>query len=179
MPTTPYTYLLTHQKTGMVYYGVRFREGCNPDELLVDYFSSSKVVKEMIFEGEEFVAEVRKTFSTKEAAIAWETKVLRRLGAAKHPRFLNKHNNGVGFFHHTPHSEYSKKKMSDAAKGRPGYWTGKVRKFSEEHLSKLRSVERAGNKNPFYGKKHTPEAILKMSLARKAFHDARKQRAHL
>ena len=48
--TIPYTYLLTHVQTGKKYYGVRFAKGCNPSDLFITYFTSSKYVKSLIEE---------------------------------------------------------------------------------------------------------------------------------
>ena len=98
MTTIPFTYLLKFKQTGQVYYGVRYREGCNPSELWATYFSSSKVVKSMIAEfGKDcFDFEIRKKFNTKKEARDWEQKVLIRMNAANHPKFLNRSNNMKG-----------------------------------------------------------------------------------
>lgn len=41
----PYTYLLKDSETGKSYIGCRFAEGCNPSDLGVSYFTSSKIVE--------------------------------------------------------------------------------------------------------------------------------------
>ena len=67
--------------TNKAYYGVRYADGCNPSDLWVTYFTSSKRVKRLIEEygKDSFKVEIRKIFSDKQSAINWEEKVLRRL----------------------------------------------------------------------------------------------------
>lgn len=69
------------------------------------------------------------------------------------------------------HSEETKKKLSEAAKGRPGPNKGKH--LSEETRNKLSEVHKgkqAGENNPMYGKHHTLLSIQKMSNAKKGKH---------
>jgi hypothetical protein len=42
---TPYTYLIGWSSTNKFYYGVRYAKKCNPSELFISYFTSSKHVK--------------------------------------------------------------------------------------------------------------------------------------
>ena len=49
----------------------------------------------MTAHGDPDVIEVRKTFITKEAALIWEEKVLRRLNVVNDPRFLNRWDNNM------------------------------------------------------------------------------------
>ncbi len=96
--TIPYTYLLKFLPTAHVYYGVRFREGCHPNELFKTYFSSSKTVKTLIehYGANSFEYTIRKTFNNKKDAVIWEQKVLLRIKAAEKHFFLNKSNNMKG-----------------------------------------------------------------------------------
>ena len=64
------------------------------------------------------------------------------------------------------HSEETKKKISEAAKGRPGPNKGKH--FSEEHKKKIGEIKK-GNNN-MLGKKHSAESKKKMSEAKKGMH---------
>lgn len=78
------------------------------------------------------------------------------------------------------HSEETKKKMSEASKGKPKPWLI-GRKFSEETKEKIRQLnlgktlseetrkkisenhhDISGKNNPMYGKKHSPETIEKL-----------------
>lgn len=173
--TIPYTYLLTHAQTGKRYYGVRFAKGCNPSDLFVTYFTSSKYVKLLIKEYgiESFKFEIRKTFDSVEKARKWETKVLSKIGVTKRDDYLNKTDNisrppiyGLG---NPVHQVGVKKKISksllkyyetndNARKGKPGHLgsvkqkqavskSNSERVWSEESLLKL-SVSQTGLKKP-------------------------------
>ena len=62
----PYTYRIKFTKTNEYYYGVRHSKNCDPSDLWVTYFTSSKTVKDLIkMHGKEnFVTEIRKIFNT-------------------------------------------------------------------------------------------------------------------
>lgn len=91
---TPYTYLLGWKNLNLYYYGVRYSKNCHPDELLVNYFSSSKVVQKMINENIlPDIVEIRKTFKSPGKARIWENKVLRRLNVINDNKWINKTNN--------------------------------------------------------------------------------------
>lgn len=87
---TPYVYLLKNKTTGLFYYGLRFGKNCHPDDFWVEYFTSSKLVKDLINKHgkSDFEFEIRRKFESKESAINWEQKVIRRL-AKNSPFFLN------------------------------------------------------------------------------------------
>ncbi len=90
--TTPFTYLLKHIPSGKFYYGVRYAEGCHPNDLFHSYFTSSKEVKKLIDKDgkDSFIYETRKMFRDTKSAQKWELKVLRRLGVPKNKNFINK-----------------------------------------------------------------------------------------
>lgn len=91
---TPYTYLIGWSKLNTYYYGVRYAKGCNPSDLWKTYFTSSKYVKEFHKQyGNPDIIQVRKIFKSKEHAILWEHKVLRKLNVINDDRFLNKTDN--------------------------------------------------------------------------------------
>ena len=112
--TIPYTYHLYHKPTGTHYYGARYRKGCSPDDLWNTYFSSSAVVKALINEygKDSFVATVRKTFKTRDAAVAWEAKVHQRLNVQESSHWLNRHNSRAKFIGPHVHSAAARKKIS-------------------------------------------------------------------
>lgn len=112
----PYTYFLRNRITGEKYYGVRYAAGCDPAELWVTYFSSSKVVKRRIAEygKDSFEAEVRKSFATGRQARNWEERVLRRLNVLRRSDWLNQNVCGK-FLKEGPKSLETRKKMSKAA----------------------------------------------------------------
>jgi len=87
----PYTYLIGWSRLNKYYYGVRFAKGCEPSDLWVTYFTSSKDVKALRErEGEPDVIQIRKTFDDKFDAINWEEKVLRRMNVLREEKWLNK-----------------------------------------------------------------------------------------
>ena len=79
--TIPYTYLVRFKQTGQVYYGARFCKGANPYKFFIDYFTSSKLIHELIKSHgiDSFEYEIRKTFDSVEDCIKWENKVLNRI----------------------------------------------------------------------------------------------------
>lgn len=88
---TPYTYVIGWTHLNKYYYGVRYAKKCNPSDLWISYFTSSKTVKAFREQqGEPDLIQVRKTFDCKLAAIAWEEKVLRRMNVLREERWLNK-----------------------------------------------------------------------------------------
>lgn len=90
--TIPYTYLLKNKTTGLFYYGVKCAKGCHPNTFWINYFTSSKLVKDLIktYGKNDFEFEIRKTFKSKEAARNHEHVVLRRMKADKRADFLNR-----------------------------------------------------------------------------------------
>lgn len=142
--TTPYTYLIGWSKLQKYYYGVRFAKGCDPSDLWVTYFTSSKQVKAVRREyGEPDIIEIRRTFIDAASAKDWEHGVLRRIGAAKRKDFLNLTDNrcnpsNAGIIRT---SEF-KKKMSEVQSGK---------KLSEEHKAKIGKAV-CGKRPPSFGK---------------------------
>lgn len=92
--STPYTYRVKCIPTGQSYYGVRYANGCHPNDLWNTYFTSSALVHKLIeLHGpDQFEFEVRKTFITRESACKWEHGVLHRLKAMTDPMWLNLRN---------------------------------------------------------------------------------------
>lgn len=92
--TIPYTYLVGWSSLNRFYYGVRYQTGCNPADLWVSYFTSSKYVKEVrkLF-GEPDIIQIRRVFKTKKESMLWEHKVLRRLNVTTTEKWINKTDN--------------------------------------------------------------------------------------
>ena len=89
-----YTYLIGWKKLNKYYYGVRYAKNCDPKELWITYFTSSKYVKEFRKQnGEPDVIEIRKIFTDKKTAMLWENKVLKRIKAVFSNKWLNKTDN--------------------------------------------------------------------------------------
>lgn len=79
--TKPFTYLVQHLPSGGWYYGVRYANGCSPDDLWSNYYTSSQRVHDLIAKDGAscFRHEIRKVFQTSEDAIKWEHRVLKRV----------------------------------------------------------------------------------------------------
>jgi hypothetical protein len=141
-----YTYLLHHIPTDTFYYGVRWAKGYDSSEFWIKYFTSSLTVIPLyrtLFGDESFEFEIRKIFDDKQSAIEWENKVLRRMKVLEHPeKWLNRTNN---------------KAISDEVAFR---WTGKTNPKSPELILKF-----CGVRNGMFGKHHSIDSLLKISLA--------------
>ncbi len=166
----PYTYLIKHKPTNRVYYGMRAANKVEPEQdLWQHYFTSSPKVQQLIEETgrDSFEVEIRQVFETKEQAVAWETRVLRRCRVLEDDRWINQ--NVAGYIVPT---EESRKKISD-------YHKGKAK--SEEHKEKIRqgnigkkkpprtdeyralmSELKSGQGNGMYGKHHSDETKAKI-----------------
>ena len=95
--TVPYTYLLRHKPTGMLYYGVRWALDCHPSEFWVTYFTYSKKLVPLyrtLYGDDCWEHEIGRTFKTTKAAREWEHKVLRRMTVLRYPEiWLNRTDN--------------------------------------------------------------------------------------
>ena len=150
---TPYTYLIGWPEHNAFYYGARWRRGCDPSDLWVKYFTSSKVVSEkrQVW-GEPSIVEVRRTFEDTNTAKEWEAKVLRRINARSNTKMLNKTQIPGPPHEKTPEQvakiaaklRGQKRTPEQAARCGPksGGW-----KLSEETKRKM-SLARAGKKKP-------------------------------
>ena len=171
---TPFTYVVKFKPTGQIYYGSRTKQGCQPTDLWTSYYTSSKVVRQLIEQHgkDAFEVEIRKTFSTKEQALLWEHRVLRRVDAARNPLYLNKNNGDRKFYGGCVpkgfrHSEDARRRMSINSSGEKNPNWGKT--FSEETRRKISEAAKKrkdtlemrlikkerikGEKNPNFGKK--------------------------
>jgi hypothetical protein len=145
---TPYTYLIGWSSLNKYYYGVRYANGCNPNDLWTTYYTSSKYVKDFREDyGEPDIIQIRKTFDTPDEAVLWEAKVLSRINASSRDDFLNQQN-GSGC-RGVLHDSYMKKRKSDKMKA---YWT-------EER--KLEKSESMIEYNETHGKYRYTEALKK------------------
>ena len=163
----PYTYLIKHRPTGKVYYGFRSANKVDPDQdLWKYYFTSSLKVQQLIQEtgADSFDVEVRRIFKTKEQAILWETRVLRRCNVLNDDRWINQ--NIAGYIAPT---EESRKKISNFHKDKPKSdehkhnlsksQKGSTRPWSVNNLPK----DSGGENNGMFGKKHSEETKAKIS----------------
>jgi hypothetical protein len=180
----PYTYLIKHRPTGKVYYGFRGANKVEPHEdLWKNYFTSSKKILNLIKEtgADSFDYEIRKIFDTKEQAILWETRVLRKCNVLHDDRWLNA--NIAGYILPTDEvrkkmsmtrrgkvtSELTKQKLSEVQKGKPK----KSKVYQSSEYKALMSTLKSGAGNGRYGKEVSEETRRRISEAKKG-----KQVAH-
>ena len=190
-----YTYYLYHIPTGKKYYGSRYANKLSPEQDLWNvYFGSSDLVDEFVeaHGKDSFVAEVRKTFETKEDALIWEDRVLRKLDAPKRDDWLNQSyslgpHRPVAPFGGRTHKQESKDKIAVSVskakigKKRPAFdaeWKKNMsdsrKKYLAEHPHPSQGISRTveqkehlrdmnlGDKNPFYKRTHKEESKQKM-----------------
>lgn len=174
----PYTYLIKHTPTGKVYYGVRTANKVEPhNDLWKHYFTSSPGVQKLIEETgvDSFVVEIRKTFETKEAAVAWETRVLHHCKVLHNDQWLNQNvagyivpteesNKKISDYHKDrPKTDEHKKNLSESQKGKPK----KSTVYQSEEYRKKMSALKSGSNNGMYGKGCTPERAARIGAANK------------
>lgn len=163
-----YTYLIGWSKQKKWYYGVRFSKNSNPNDLWVNYFTSSKYVKKFREEnGEPDIIQVRKIFESSEKARKWESKVIKKVNAVKSNYWLNKTDNTDKFYSEGKLSLEHKQKLSKIrTEKNKGNTFRKGKKFSIESLKKLKESRNKRKDKPMLGKKMSVEAKEKMSLAK-------------
>lgn len=117
--TTPYTYLIGWKNLNLWYYGVRYANGCDPQDLWNPYKTSSKYVKECFEKyGTPTVIEVRKTFTDEKLARIWEQKVLRRLKVVNNTKWINKTDNkAIASLSGKNHPHFGKRKEESPSYG--------------------------------------------------------------
>jgi hypothetical protein len=166
-----YTYLIRHNPTRRVYYGVRTANTKPPlEDLWQEYFTSSKRIHELIaaYGADSFDVEIRKIFDSKAAAIAWEKRVLTRCKVMEDSRWINANIGGyilptaescakISAFHKgVAKSDEHKQKISEANRGK------KKGPLSVETRAKI-SAKKSGENNPMFGVPYTEERRLKQS----------------
>lgn len=119
--TTPFTYYVENHTTGLKYYGVRYAKGCHPSDLWQTYFTSSRVIKNLLIQyGKgDFTVKVRRTFESKEEAIEWEARVLTRIDASRSPNWINRTNGNGRWFNQGGyrHTDKARRRQSISKKG--------------------------------------------------------------
>ena len=146
MGITAYTYRVTFKKTGEYYYGLRYSSSMTLGDIWKTYFTSSKIIHELIIEHgvNSFDVDVRKTFDSVDSAMRWEAKVIRRI--IKNEKCLNRgyfsfdsnnpvHNGMKGKLH----SEETKKKAVETRRRNGSYENhkGLGHKHTEEQRRRM------------------------------------------
>lgn len=96
---TPYVYCIIHKTNGIKYVGSKTSKKANPEDLFVKYFTSSKIVKQIVQEQgkEAFDIEWIMIQETAEAALALESKILKDNDAASSTNYYNCTNGDAKF----------------------------------------------------------------------------------
>ena len=153
----PYTYLIGWKDQQKYYYGVRYAKNCFPGDFWIKYFTSSPAVTAMRVEhGDPDIIQIRKTFSTKEQARRWETRVLTRMNVVIREDFLNKNDAPAPPINDRAMTAETKEKIGSANRGKPK---------SESHKQKIREA-RARQVNTRKGIPTSEEGKQKIKEAR-------------
>ncbi len=172
---TPYFYKLKHKKTGKYYVGSQYGKDSNPDNLWVNYFTSSKIVNSLINEDgkDSFViVEIKPRPDAREYEQRYLLKAYYLLGKDRFVEiFLNRNlSPGILLTEDIIQRANKKRKISNsiAAKklmeeGRHNFQLNPASNF--EHVRKRCSERMKGNN---YGSKRKMTTELKNKLAEKS-----------
>lgn len=188
---TPYVYLIGWSELDKWYYGVRHAKGCHPNDFWVKYFTSSFDVQLLRKQfGNPDIIQIRRVFKTAKDALAWETKVLRRMNVSLSERWINNRENRWPLKNEETIKNVGQK-LSQKFKGRKaitdgvntryinldnltsytlpeGWQWGKPKSgpMSDKQKHNI-SQSRKGQRGTFSGKKHSDETKSKMSDSKK------------
>lgn len=166
----PYFYIIQDVRNDMYYAGSKYGKDANPDNFMVEggYITSSNTINESIKQNglKNFIIRKIRTFKTAGDAYNYETRFLRRIDAAAHPRFYNKHNN--------ERPSWGSSEMNDIMMEKYGViWQmerNRGKTYNEIYgedksiLIKCKmSKSRSGEGNGMYGKKHKLKTKNKIS----------------
>lgn len=191
----PYAYLIGWSSLDKWYYGIeykKYRKEAQPSNLWVTYFTSCHVVHTLrLTQGEPDIIQIRRTFKTRESAIIWEKKVLKRLNVLRNPKWIN--SNVAGAIVNSPemrariaeknrgkvkHSPEERARRSEATRKRNlarGALSEETKlRISVSRTGKPGPKNRSGTGNPMHGRAHSEETKRKMSDAIKLAHARRK-----
>lgn len=154
----PYTYLITHKETGLKYYGVKFSKDADPSSFWVEYFTSSKIVKEIVEkEGKgSFSFEIDKLFNTADEAIEYEREFLSSI--VNKEEWLNQCFEGFDYYAVRFKTEEHKRKIG-AARSKP--------KTGKDLIATLENQKKATKHNT--GRKQSKETQEKKRRALKQY----------
>lgn len=146
----PYTYLLRHKQTGLLYYGVNYRSTgakrllAHPSVFWKEYFTSSTQIAKMIEEdgADAFEFEIRRTFPDAKSALKWEKKVIRRMRAVYRSDFINESNGGMDELDRTMIVRRTNRMVR--TRKRNGSFKGRTKPWSDEEKAHF-SMIRKGN----------------------------------
>ena len=163
-----YTYFLKWSNLGIKYYGVRYNkilEKRTPEEDFWIYYKGSSKdqnfnKKTGSYKGiEPDIRRIHKTFVSKEDALCYEQKFLKRVKAKYKADWLNKSDKDGLLITEDFCNKIKNRTITWKLK-----WSWKGKHHTEETKKKLSKLKK-GEKNPFYGKKHSLDSLNKNRLA--------------
>lgn len=178
-----YTYLVGWTKHNLWYYGLKFSKNADPLKFWVNYFTSSKEVKRLRkIIGEPDVIQIRRTFESTNKAIEWEYKVLKRIKAVYLDKWLNK---SAGHYLQSVKAFTKSGKEIVVEFNDPRFESKEIFHYNsgyalyrdldgnvvrkriidlkpEDNLTGMTKGRQFGENNPFYGRTHTEESLMKM-----------------
>lgn len=180
MEYKPYTYLIGWSIHNLFYYGVEYKNSskgiANPTNLWTTYFTSSRTIHHLRAKhGEPDVIQIRKIFNTRQQAIAWEKKVLKRMKVLHDPKWLNSNVAGAVVLSLATRQLIAEKnrgkvKHSAAERARRSAQTRErnllrgshseetKKKISQANKGKIKHKNgRGGNLNPMWGRRKLPD----------------------
>lgn len=178
MNYTPFVYLLKFLPTGQLYIGSKTSKGSSVNNLWSTYFSSSKVIKALIKEHgkDAFRSEVRKVFETREEALEYEYRLLKRVDAKMNPKFLNMSYGGKNFSGSTRTKEHQenltkslvgKKRSAETRENMKRLLTIKGPRKSKPMSQETKDKISLANKGKGLGRKRSTEANAKIVEAQR------------
>jgi hypothetical protein len=146
--------------TYKLYYGVRYAKRCHPSELWVKYFTSSKIVYNLILEygRDAFCVIHTKQHDSIDDAREWEEYILTRIDATNNPAWLNKHNGGKKFcctLCGEDNPQYGKRGILSPSYNRICTDTARKHYSIANSGSNNSMFGKRGADNPNYGRAHT------------------------
>lgn len=147
---TPYFYIIQDIRDGMYYAGAKWAYDAHPDNFMVEggYETSSNTIKELISQYGlcNFIIRRIKIFVTGNEAYNYETRFLRKINAAAHPRFYNKHNNerpsfGSDEFKNIMLEKYGVEHYSETAEHLEKRIETNLKKYGVEHGVQCEAVK--------------------------------------
>ena len=93
-----YVYLIQHKASGKFYAGSSYKKNCHPSQFWTTYFTSSKIIKEIILtEGADAFEACYISIRPNNDAREFEAEFLKSVNAARNSDWLNRNNGGAKF----------------------------------------------------------------------------------
>jgi hypothetical protein len=113
-----YVYKIIFKPTNQYYIGFRGSKNASPEDLLISYFTSSKVIKQLIKQHgiESFSKEILVEFENSYDAYEYEQKLLKKHNVESNDNMLNKRLTSCALDTFKKHTKKTRKRMSESRK---------------------------------------------------------------